>query len=191
MKDKAKLLGEIGITAVWLPPPTKASSQDGNGYDVYDLWDLGEFDVKGGVATKWGTKQDYLDCVAELQKHGVVSYVDAVLNHKAGADFSETFHATEMDSDDRNKAISDCYEIEGWTGFNFPGRKGEDGKLKYSQMEWHHEHFTGVDYDAKNEKTSIFMIQGDNKGWAKKVDGENGNFDVSQMAAPLHYKACS
>ncbi len=108
-----------------------------------------------------------------------MAYVDAVLNHKAGADFSETFHATEMDADDRNKAISDCYEIEGWTGFNFPGRKGEDGKLKYSEMKWHHEHFTGVDYDAKNEKTSIFMIQGDNKGWAKKVDGENGNFDVS------------
>lgn len=106
-----------------------------------------------------------------------MSYVDAVLNHKAGADFSEPFHATEVDQDDRNKEISDCYEIEGWTGFNFPGRQGEDGKLVHSQMEWHHEHFTGVDYDARTEKTSIFKIQGDNKGWAKKVDGENGNFD--------------
>jgi len=31
MKEKAKLLGDMGITAVWLPPPTKASSQQGNG----------------------------------------------------------------------------------------------------------------------------------------------------------------
>lgn len=28
------------------------------------------------------------------------------------------------------------YEIEGWTGFNFPGRKG-----KYSDMVWSHIHF--------------------------------------------------
>lgn len=34
---EAKLegLAQIGITAVWLPPPTKASSPEGNGYDVY------------------------------------------------------------------------------------------------------------------------------------------------------------
>ncbi len=32
MKEKAQMLGEMGITAVWLPPPTKASSQEGNGY---------------------------------------------------------------------------------------------------------------------------------------------------------------
>jgi hypothetical protein len=27
----------------------------GNGYDIYDLYDLGEFDQKGAVPTKWGT----------------------------------------------------------------------------------------------------------------------------------------
>ena len=33
--------------------PTKADSPDGNGYGIYDLFDLGEFDQKGSVATKW------------------------------------------------------------------------------------------------------------------------------------------
>ncbi|GAA5976021.1 hypothetical protein JCM11641_003260, partial [Rhodosporidiobolus odoratus] len=55
LKDQAKELGDAGITAIWCPPPTKASAQGGNGYDIYDIWDLGEFDQKGGVATKWGT----------------------------------------------------------------------------------------------------------------------------------------
>lgn len=76
------------------------------------------------------------------------------------------------------------YDIEGWTGFTFPGR-GD----KYSKMKWNYnvravprngldlllytwltytpQHFTGVDYDAKNEKTSIFKIHGDGKTWAE------------------------
>jgi hypothetical protein len=34
-----------------------------------------------------------------------------------------TTQATEVDYDDRTNDISDNYDIEGWTGFNFPGRK--------------------------------------------------------------------
>jgi hypothetical protein len=36
---------------------------------------------------------------------------------------------------------------------------------------------TGVDYDDKNKKTSIFKIQGEGKTWAKGVDKEQGNYD--------------
>ncbi|KAK5004112.1 hypothetical protein LTR28_009332, partial [Elasticomyces elasticus] len=46
-------LKAIGINNIWLPPGCKASSPEGNGYDVYDLYDLGEFDQKGSRATKW------------------------------------------------------------------------------------------------------------------------------------------
>jgi alpha-amylase len=122
-----------------------------------------------------------------------LSFTDAVLNHKAGADFAEKFHAIEVDSEDRNKELTEPvrfflalpppletadrlflsqYEIEGWTGFNFPGRKGV-----HSKMEWHHYHFTGVDWDNKNGKKAIFKIQGDGKDWAEDVDGEKGSFD--------------
>ena len=49
-----------GITDVWLPPAYKAASgkQDA-GYGVYDLYDLGEFDQKGSIETKYGTKDEY------------------------------------------------------------------------------------------------------------------------------------
>lgn len=60
--------------------------------------------------------------------------------------------------------------MPGWTKFTFPGR-GD----KYSSFKWDFNCFTGVDYDAKNEKTAIFKIHGDGKTWAKAVDGENGN----------------
>nr|AFX74688.1 alpha amylase [Glaciozyma antarctica] len=176
-EEKSKSLGDMGITAAWLPPPTKASSQDGNGYDIYDLYDLGEFDVKGGKRTKWGTKEEYLSAVKEAKKNGIVVYIDAVLNHKAGADFKEPFMATEVADEDRNKEVSDLYEIEGWTGFDFPGR-GET----YSKMKWHHFHFTGVDWDARAEKKAIFKIQGEGKSWAQAVDKEKGSFDYLMFA---------
>ena len=42
-------LKATGIDNLWIPPACKASSPSGNGYDIYDLYDLGEFDAKGRV----------------------------------------------------------------------------------------------------------------------------------------------
>jgi len=62
-----------GITAVWLPPPTKGASFESTGYDIYDLWDLGEFKREGheGERTKYGTKQELMDCYKALKDNGV------------------------------------------------------------------------------------------------------------------------
>ena len=58
-KDVNKLK-RMGITAVWLPPAYKgASGAEDVGYAVYDTYDLGEFDQKGSVPTKYGTKKGY------------------------------------------------------------------------------------------------------------------------------------
>lgn len=46
---------------------------------------------------------------------------------------------------------------------------------QYSSLKWNYNHFTGVDYNAADGKTSIYKIQGDGKDWAKNVDSENGN----------------
>ncbi|GAA5847444.1 hypothetical protein JCM9279_000483 [Rhodotorula babjevae] len=177
MESKAKELGEMGITAVWLPPPTKCDTPDSVGYSPYDLWDLGEFDQKGGKATKWGTKDELLSCIKALKENGIVVYIDAVLNHKMGADRAEKFHATKVDEHDRNKEISDLYEIEGWTGFDFEARMKTEHGRKLSELKWGHIHFTGVDYDNKTQENGIFKIQGEGKTWAKAVDKEEGNYD--------------
>lgn len=90
-------LKKTGVDNIWIPPACKASSPSGNGYDIYDLYDLGEFDIKGSVGTKWGTKQELLDLAATAAKVGVGLYFDAVLNHKAAADHKEKCRATEVD----------------------------------------------------------------------------------------------
>ena len=55
LAEVVQTLCDLGITSLWLPPGCKANSPQGNGYDCYDLWDLGEFDQKWTRATKWGT----------------------------------------------------------------------------------------------------------------------------------------
>ena len=69
MKNQAKELADAGFTALWLPPAYKGSGgQSDVGYGVYDLFDLGEFDQKNSIRTKYGTKQQYLDAIAALHK---------------------------------------------------------------------------------------------------------------------------
>ena len=64
-----KHLENIGITHLWLPPAYKgASGKDDVGYGVYDLYDLGEFDQKGSIPTKYGTKEEYVDAIKILKE---------------------------------------------------------------------------------------------------------------------------
>lgn len=91
------------------------------------------------------------------------------------ADHREKVQVIEVDPNDRNREISDKYEISAWVGYDFPGRQG-----KYSEMRYHWYHFTGVDYNADNYKTAIYKIMGDQSdGWAEvgDVDSEKGNYD--------------
>ena len=91
VKDSVQTLAKAGVTSLWLPPAYKGT---GGGYDVgygvYDMFDLGEFDQKGSIRTKYGTRQEYLDAIAALHSIGVQVYADAVLNHRMGGDHKET-----------------------------------------------------------------------------------------------------
>ena len=177
LKNDAAHLKEIGVSAVWIPPAYKGTFSGDVGYGAYDLWDLGEFNQKGTVRTKYGTKEELIDAINELHKYGINVYLDAVLNHKGGADETERFLAIEVDPENRNEEISEPKEIEGWTKFTFPGRN-----KKYSEFEWSHALFSGVDYDNLTGKTAIYKIAGENKGWAENVDSELGNYDYLMNA---------
>ena len=184
LAEDAPNLAAKGIRKVWMPPTFKGTGSNDVGYGVYDLFDLGEFDQKGTVRTKYGLKEEYLRAIEALSQNGIEAIADVVLNHKAAADYKERFTVVEVDPNDRNVEISEPFEIEAWMHFAFPGRK-----KAYNDFEWHWYHFTGTDYDAKNNKSGIFLIQGDNKGWAddELVDNENGNYDYL-MYADIDFK---
>jgi alpha-amylase len=174
LRDDADKIASMGITAVWLPPAFKANAGGMSvGYDVYDFYDLGEFDQKGSVRTKYGTKQEYIDAIKTAQAKGVQVYADIVVNHLAGADEPETILARKVDPENRNEFISEPYDIEAYTKFTHPGRKG-----KYSDFIWDHRCFTGVDFDNRTKETAIYSILNDyGEGWEDVVDDEKGNYD--------------
>lgn len=168
----AEHLASKGVTAVWIPPAYKGSGIQDVGYSAYDLYDFGEFDQKGTVPTKYGTRAELERAIKALHGNGIQVILDTVLNHKMSGDKAERFVATPVDSCDRMRNIGDSREIESYTGFDFPGR-GD----KYSPFKWHWQHFSGVDYDQLTGDTCVFRIEGEGKGWSQGVDHENGNYD--------------
>lgn len=174
LKEDAPKLKAMGFSAVWLPPAYKTShGADGVGYAPYDLFDLGEFDQKGSVRTKYGTRQEYIDVVKAVRDNKMQAMVDVVLNHKAGGDETEKINVVKVDPDDRNKATSEPFEIEAFTKFTFPGRN-----KKYSDFIWNFMCFTGVDYAVNLDEKGIFrIINGYGDGWQEMIDGEKGDYD--------------
>lgn len=168
---RAKELAAKGVTSIWLPPAYKGQAGVNDvGYGVYDLYDLGEFNQKGTVPTKYGTKDEYLDAVKKLQDAGIDVYGDIVFNQMMGADATEEVEAVEDAGNNRENQISAPENIEAWTKFTFPGRKG-----KYSAFTWDHTCFDGVDWDQRKGKSSIYNFEG--TPWDTGVDSENANYD--------------
>lgn len=167
----APRLAEEGFTSVWMPPATKGTAGANDvGYGVYDLWDLGEFDQKGSVATKYGTREEYQKAVEALQEAGINVLADIVLNHRLGADGTQRVMATEVARDNRNYALDKPRPITAYTLYNFPGRAGA-----LDDFTWDYHLFKAVDYDLSHEREGIFLLEG--KKWDEDVDHENANFD--------------
>ena len=168
-------LDEVGITSVWIPPAYKGHVGSNDvGYGVYDLYDLGEFNQKGSVRTKYGTKQQLQNAISKLQSNDIEVYGDVVVNHFMGADYSESVRTVEVAGYDRNNVISGPQTRTVWTGFDFPGRDNQ-----YSSFDWKWYHFDGVDSYGK-----IYRFE--NQNWDWTVSTEFGNYDYL-MGADLDF----
>ena len=168
---EAKHLENVGVSHLWLPPAYKgAGGKEDVGYGVYDLYDLGEFDQKGGIPTKYGTKDEYVEAIRILRENNIKVLADIVLNHKMGADETELVLAVQDDAQDRNVSLTEALPIKVWTKYTFPGR----GNV-HSDFKWNWTHFHGVDWDENTGTAAIYKFYG--KHWDEDVDKENGNYD--------------
>ncbi len=172
MAERAHELATRGFTAVWLPPAYKGSAGINDvGYGTYDLWDLGEFNQRGSVPTKYGTRKEYVQAVRALQDEGMQVLGDIVLNHKLGGEELEEVEAVEVNPDNRNEDIGEPTTIKAWSHFSFPGRAG-----KLDRFVWNASHFTGCDWDDEEKRNGVWRFAG--KHWAEDVDhSDKGNFD--------------
>lgn len=172
LAENASALAKAGITAVWLPPAYKGvGGANDVGYGVYDLFDLGEFQQKDSIRTKYGTRDEYLKAIKAAQKEKIQVYADIVFNHKMGADHPEEFKARPYAANNRNEPTGEMETVKAWTNFTFPGRN-----KKYSELDWHWWHFSSADYNALDDKRDVvYLFEG--KKFDENVDNEKGNFD--------------
>lgn len=140
---EAANLSDVGITAIWIPPAYKGHvGTDDVGYGVYDFYDLGEFNQKGTVRTKYGTKAELKSAIESLHNNNVQVYGDIVVNHLMGGDQSENIKVTQVHGNNRNQTIGE-FNTNVWTKYNFDGRNNA-----YSNFKWNWTHFDGSgDYD--------------------------------------------
>ncbi|MDW2105059.1 alpha-amylase, partial [Vibrio sp. 1580] len=177
VESNAPALAENGFTALWLPPAYKgAGGSNDVGYGVYDMYDLGEFDQKGSVRTKYGTKAQYISAINAAHNNNIQIYGDVVFNHRGGADGKSWVDTKRVDWDNRNIELGDKW-IEAWVEFNFPGRND-----KYSNFHWTWYHFDGVDWDDAGKEKAIFKFKGEGKAWDWEVSSEKGNYDYLMYA---------
>ena len=173
VEREAPILAKAGITALWLPPAYKGAAgiQD-VGYGPYDLYDLGEFDQKDSVTTKYGSRRQYSNAIEAAHAAGLKIYADMVFNHRGGADRTEWVKAIRVHPQDRRFTTGEAEWIEVFTEFYFPGRQG-----RYSDFQWQYRHFDGVDWAHNLGENTIFKFLGLDKDWEQLVDDENGNYD--------------
>lgn len=122
--NEANYISNLGLTHIWLPPAYKgASGINDVGYGVYDLYDLGEFNQRESIKTKYGSKEEYINAINELHKNNLKVLADIVFNQKMGADETEIVIALEDNPQNRTQQISEPKEISAWTKFTFPRKK--------------------------------------------------------------------
>ncbi|TVQ59889.1 MAG: alpha-amylase [Phycisphaerales bacterium] len=157
LESEAERLRALGVTAVWAPPPYKGmGGAKDTGYGLYDLYDLGEFDQKGSVRTKYGTRDEFERALKASHAAGLRVYVDVQFNHRMGGDELEEVEVEEVDWDNREEVVGPPHTIRAWSRFTFPGRAGA-----YSSLTLHRDHFNAFTYnhDAPDER-KLYRVVG-------------------------------
>lgn len=74
------------IEVFYLPPPQKSISWDNMGYEPYDYYDLGAYNQKGAVRTRFGTQSELKGLISRIRSLGAKAMADIVINHNSGGD---------------------------------------------------------------------------------------------------------
>jgi len=152
--------GGQGIDRLWFPPPGKAQSGASSmGYDPYDYYDLGAYNQKGTVATRFGTAAELKAAIAAFRAQGIVCLADIVLNHRSGG-------ASEL-----NPNLSGAST---WTDFS----GGASGRAAWRYNQFHPSTFEGSDEGSFGDMPDVGLARAtpDSAGWPRHDLIEWGNW---------------
>ncbi len=140
-------LKNAGIRSLWTPIPAKGNwGIYDSGYGIYDHYDLGNYEQKGTIETRYGSRAELEQMISVMHEPPYMNvYSDVVLNHLYGGD--ENFEANPAVTAYIKAGKHEPYpenEIR-WTDsvahtrthLSFPKHTGK-GEPNY---EWHYNHF--------------------------------------------------
>ena len=85
VKDKLTAWSDSGISAVWLPPASKAQNGAYSmGYDPTDYYDFGNFNQNGSTETRFGSRTELEALITKAHAENMQVYADIVINHNSG-----------------------------------------------------------------------------------------------------------
>ena len=87
IRAKMKPWADAGINSVWFPPVSKGESGPYSvGYDPFDYFDFGNFEQKGTIETRYGSRNEMQAAINAAHNAGLQVYADIVMNHNGGGD---------------------------------------------------------------------------------------------------------
>jgi len=91
LKNEIPRLKAAGITAIWLPPASKAKDVISMGYDPFDYYDLGEYQQKyhDRKETWFGSKDELTGLIQAAHDAGIQVLADLVFNQCSGGDLEK------------------------------------------------------------------------------------------------------
>ena len=79
LTEKLPYIANLGVTSIWITPPFKQQSIQGNSAAYHGYWALDFMTVDPHL----GTEQDFKDLIAKAHSMGIKIIVDVVANHTA------------------------------------------------------------------------------------------------------------
>ena len=165
LRVKLPALKTAGFTSLWVPPPSKGNwGIDDVGYGIYDHYDLGAYNQKGSVETRYGSKaelQNFLNVAHTSPRIDV--FADGVLNHTYG-NFAS---GGNMNEEEANPAVKAYVFGEAHSGANTA--------YQTSDIKWVIPNAAPGDY--------YIQIKGYNLPWTAVVGERGYNLNVNWTGA--------
>jgi alpha-amylase len=134
LNNYAHEFSEVGFDSLWLPPPSKTAEGDtaAGGYEPFDYYDLGEFNQKGRIETRYGSRAELESLISELLAYDLAPIADIVINHNNGGESEfNPFAGGETDTNFEN--IESGKFPRNYTCF-YPCDYGIEDTLKFGAM---------------------------------------------------------
>jgi len=114
LKSKIPAWDAAGISAIWLPPVSKAQNGPFSmGYDPADYFDFGEYDQHGSIETRFGSRSELESLISEAHNNNIDVYADIVLNHNSGGDLESNPYTGTQTYTDFDPASGKFYRSAG------------------------------------------------------------------------------